>query len=85
MYVDTRDSLMSLTMEEESVLGIFTNSYVAWDHEVNDTNNIPRLEDMAVQAVRFLQRKAEADNTGFFVMIEAGRIDQVITSVRYVE
>ena len=77
VYVENRDELMNLTMEEASVLGIFTNSYLTWDHEVNETNNKPRLEDMAVQAVRFLQKKAEAEDTGFFIMIEAGRIDQV--------
>ena len=79
MYVEKRDELMNLTMDEASVLGIFTNSYLTWDHEVNETNNKPRLADMAVQAVRFLQKKAEADGTGFFIMIEAGRIDQVST------
>ena len=79
VYMETRDELMNLTMDEASVLGIFTNSYVTWDHEVNETNNKPRLADMAVQAVRFLQKKAEADGTGFFIMIEAGRIDQVST------
>ena len=31
---------------------------------------------MATQAVKFLKTKAEADDTGYFVMIEAGRIDQ---------
>ena len=75
--METRDELMNLTMEEDSVLGIFTNSYLTWDHEVNETNNKPRLADMAVQAVRFLQKKAEEEDTGFFIMIEAGRIDQV--------
>ena len=73
--METRDELLNLSMDEASVLGIFTNSYVTWDHEVNETNNKPRLADMAVQAVRFLQKKAE--DTGFFIMIEAGRIDQV--------
>ena len=53
--------------------GIFSNSYVYWDHEVNATNNIPRLSDMATQAVKFLQNKS--DENGYFVMIEAGRID----------
>lgn len=37
---------------------------------------MPRLEDMATQAVKFLQTKSEADDTGYFIMIEAGRIDQ---------
>ena len=31
---------------------------------------------MATQAVKFLKTKAEAEDTGYFVMIEAGRIDQ---------
>ena len=33
---------MDLTFSEDNVLGIFSNSYVYWDNEVNDTNNIPR-------------------------------------------
>ena len=59
------------------MLGIFSNSYLYWDHEVNETNNRPRLEELATQAVTFLKTKAEAEDTGYFVMIEAGRIDQV--------
>ena len=43
VYVQNRDELMNLTYSEDSVLGIFSNSYVYWDNEVNDTNNIPRL------------------------------------------
>ena len=35
---------------------------------------VPRLSDMATQAVKFLQHKSAGD--GYFVMIEAGRIDQ---------
>ena len=64
-------------MEAAAVLGIFSNSYLYWDHEVNETNNRPRLEELATQAVTFLKTKAEAEDTGYFVMIEAGRIDQV--------
>ena len=63
-------------MEAAAVLGIFSNSYLYWDHEVNETNNRPRLEELASQAVTFLKTKAEAEDTGYFVMIEAGRIDQ---------
>ena len=73
VYVENRDQLMALDMTEEKVLGIFSNSYVYWDHEVNETNNIPRLKDMAEQTVKFLQ--AKSDDNGYFVMIEAGRID----------
>ena len=64
-------------MEAAAVLGIFSNSYLYWDHEVNETNNRPRLEELASQAVTFLKTKAEAEDTGYFVMIKAGRIDQV--------
>ena len=68
-------------MEAAAVLGIFSNSYLYWDHEVNETNNRPRLEELASQAVTFLKTKAEAEDTGYFVMIEAGRIDQVCSQV----
>ena len=46
---------------------------MTWDDLVNDTNDKPRLEDMAVQAVKFLQ--AKSDSEGYFIMIEGGRID----------
>ena len=60
-----------------NLIGIFSESYIHWDHEVNDTDTVmPRLEHMATQAVKFLKTKAEAEDTGYFVMIEAGRIDQ---------
>ena len=41
-YVENKQELMDLTGSEDSVLGIFSNSYVYWDNEVNETNNIPR-------------------------------------------
>ena len=41
---------------------------------VNATNEKPRIEDMAVQAVKFLQAKSGSE--GYFVMIEGGKIDQ---------
>merc|ERR1719228_2008647 len=65
---------MSLDMNVDSVLGIFGNTYVAWDDLVNATNGKPHLVDMATQAVKFLQKKS--DDNGFFVMIEGGKIDQ---------
>ena len=80
VFVQTRTDLMNLSLEEEAVLGIFTNSYLTWDHLVNDTNEKPRLEDLAVQAVRFLQEKSR-DEEGFFVMIEAGRIDAAVRNL----
>ena len=54
--------------------GIFANTYVTWDDLVNETNDKPHLVDMASQAVKFLQHKA--DDKGFFLMIEGGKIDQ---------
>ena len=72
-YVENLEELNKLTLEEEKVLGIFSESYCYWDHEVNETNNIPRLKDMALRTVEFLEKKS--DDNGYFVMIEAGRID----------
>ena len=50
VYVQNRDELMNLTYTEDNVLGIFSNSYVYWDNEVNDTNNIPRWGEDVSQA-----------------------------------
>ena len=72
-YVENLEQLNKLTLEEEKVLGIFSESYCYWDHEVNEMNNIPRLKDMALRTVEFLEKKS--DDNGYFVMIEAGRID----------
>jgi len=75
VYIENRTELMALDMENiDSVLGIFTNSYVTWDDAVNETNDKPHLEDMAEQAVKFL--KTKADDKGYFLMIEGGKIDQ---------
>ena len=41
---------------------------------MNETNDKPHLEDMATQAVKFLQKKS--DSEGYFLMIEGGKIDQ---------
>ena len=54
--------------------GLFTNTYVTWDDLVNETNDKPHLEDMATQAVKFLQKKS--DSEGYFLMVEGGKIDQ---------
>jgi len=75
VYIENRTELMALDMKNsDSVLGIFTNSYVTWDDAVNATNDKPHLEDMAEQAVKFLATKA--DDKGYFLMIEGGKIDQ---------
>jgi len=73
-YVENKDQLNALTMKEDKVLGIFSNSYVYWDHEVEENSNNVTLEMMASKAVQFLQ--AKDDGNGYFIMIEAGRIDQ---------
>jgi len=73
-YVENREELFGLTMEEDKVMGIFSNSYVYWDHEVEENSNNVTLEMMASQAVKFLQ--AKDNGNGYFIMIEAGRIDQ---------
>jgi len=75
VYIENRTELMNIDFDQtDSVLGIFTNTYVTWDDLVNDTNDKPHLVDMATQAVKFLQHKA--DDNGFFLMIEGGKIDQ---------
>merc|ERR1719244_1737359 len=74
-YIENKTELMNIDFNQyDSVLGIFTNTYVTWDDLVNDTNEKPHLVDMATQAVKFLQHKA--DDNGFFLMIEGGKIDQ---------
>jgi len=74
-YITNRTELLDEDLIDEAshVMGIFTNSYMLWDDMVNATNDKPRLHEMASTAVKFL--KAKAGDAGFFIMIEAGRID----------
>jgi len=74
VYIENRTQLLEIDPHKtDSVMGIFTHSYVVWDDMVNDTNEKPRLTDMATAAVKFLQ--AKSGDEGFFIMIEGGRID----------
>jgi len=71
-YVENRTDLLNLDLEKtEKVMGIFKNSYVTFDEEIED--DTPRIVDMATQAVKFLQ--AKSNDSGYYIMIEGGKID----------
>jgi len=75
-YIESRTQLGAINpTKDDHVMGIFTQSYISWDDQVeaNDTSEVPRLNEMSTAAVKFLQ--AKADDRGFFIMIEGGRID----------
>jgi len=72
VYVGNATDLLNINLKEtEKVMGIFKNSYVTFDEEIED--DCPHLVDMATQAVKFLQEKSGDD--GYYIMIEGGKID----------
>jgi len=72
VYVSNRTDLLNLDLKNtEKVMGIFKNSYVTFDEEIED--DCPKLVDMATQAVKFLQEKS--GDEGYYIMIEGGKID----------
>ena len=73
-FIENRTDLLELNNTEyDSVLGIFANSHLPYDDMINATNEVPSIKQMTQTAVQFLQEKA--GETGFFLMVEAGRID----------
>lgn len=74
-YVSNKKDLMNFKAQSASgpLLGIFNESHVSYEREraVNSADKEPSLNEMTKFAVNFL-----GDNEkGFFLMIEAGRID----------
>ncbi|MFA7441453.1 MAG: alkaline phosphatase [Sphingomonadaceae bacterium] len=56
------------------VLGLFADSHIAFRHDRNAAEQ-PSLEEMTSFAVRKLQARSKKDGKGYFLMVEAGRID----------
>jgi alkaline phosphatase len=73
-FVQNRDELKSVDVNSVGQLfGLFAWSHLPYNLEVLDTNreDIPSLKEMTEKAIEVLQR----NENGFFLMVEAGRID----------
>jgi len=55
---------------DERVLGLFARSHMAYDHDRDDAEE-PSLEEMT----RFAIERLSANENGFYLMVEGGRVD----------
>lgn len=71
-YVMDKDGFDSLTPQSNKVLGLFDPSHLHYEADRhNDIAGEPSLTDMTVKAIELLKN----NNDGFFLLVEAGRID----------
>lgn len=68
VFVDTRESLLSAPADAR-LLGLFTDSHMSYEQDRPASE--PSLTDMTLAALERLEGNPE----GFFLMVEAGRID----------
>lgn len=71
VYVDSKTALDTLDVKsKQNVLGLFNGSHMSFEVDRDQTDE-PSLTDMTKFAIQNL----EARGTGYFLMVEAGRID----------
>ena len=71
VYVDSKTALDTLdTNNKQNVLGLFNGSHMTFETDRDQTDE-PSLTEMTKFAIQNL----EARDTGYFLMVEAGRID----------
>jgi len=72
-FVKTKDDLLNVNpAETEKLFGLFDWSHVPYHDTLEDHPDAPSLSDLTDTALNFLKAKS---TNGFFLMVEAGRID----------
>ena len=69
-YINSADQLASLGPGDQ-VLGLFARSHPAYMAEKKDSSTEPTLSEMTTAAITLL----DANDAGYFLMVEGGRID----------
>jgi len=73
-FVKTKSQLQNVDVNKtDHLLGLFSWSYMPYDDEIHAQDDMPSLVNMTSAALSFLMEKS--DEKGFFLMVEAGRID----------
>ncbi|AWM31894.1 hypothetical protein DDQ68_03275 [Hymenobacter nivis] len=78
-YVNSRDALLNIDLAQygpggKKLLGLFNASHVNYEQDRQTSAAWePSLADMTATAIKVLQ--AKSNGKGFFLMVEAGRID----------
>ena len=71
-YVTTRAELAALPRDGTGqILGLFSQSHMAYALDHDETNTEPSLSDMTAVAIERLSKSEQ----GYYLMVEAGRID----------
>jgi len=72
-YVWNAEGLAGVTAGELPLLGLFERSHMEYEADrANDVGGEPSLSELSVKAIELLERD---EGPGYFLMIEAGRID----------
>ena len=75
-YVWNRAGFEALTPGQTPVLGLFERSHMEFDYDrPNDLGGEPSIKDMTVKAIQLLQGAGRRKSSGYFLQVEAGRID----------
>ncbi len=79
-YIYNTTGFNSLTRQSLPVLGLFESSHMEWEFDrANDAGGEPSLTAMTLKAIELLKggqrRRGWNRNNGYFLMVEAGRID----------
>jgi len=73
-FVSTKSQLLDLNITEtENIFGLFSHSHMPYDDTLNENQDAPSLVNMTTVALDLLM--SQSKEKGFFLMVEAGRID----------
>ncbi len=75
-YVWNSTGLAGITTRQLPVLGLFERSHMEYEHDrLSDTGGEPSLSELTVKAIDLLGSATKRQHKGYFLMVEAGRID----------
>lgn len=75
-YVYNQAGFDSLTHHDLPVLGLFESSHVEYEYDrPSDLGGEPSLSEMTWKSVDMLEKAMAGSDTGYFLMVEGGRID----------
>lgn len=75
-YVADRASLMALKPgADDHILGLFSNSHMSFEQDRLASDDIAKDEPTLAEMTEFAINQLSKSDTGFYLMVEAGRID----------
>lgn len=75
-YIWNTAGFSSLTPSSLPVLGLFESSHMEFEYDrPSDLGGEPSLKDMTVKAIQLLEAASRRRSDGYFLHVEAGRID----------